>query len=53
MHHELRGLTETDLTEIADLEQRVTAHDSGRLKFEYGSLRERTGERLDALHLAH
>jgi ribosomal protein S18 acetylase RimI-like enzyme len=46
---ELRGLTDRDLAEIADLERRVIAHDGGRLKLEWGSLRARTGERVDAL----
>jgi ribosomal protein S18 acetylase RimI-like enzyme len=46
---ELRGLTQTDLDEIADLERRVIDQDGGRLKLEWGSLRGRTGERVDAL----
>jgi ribosomal protein S18 acetylase RimI-like enzyme len=46
---ELRGLTETDLDQIADLERRVIEQDGGRLKLEWGSLRSRTGERVDAL----
>jgi ribosomal protein S18 acetylase RimI-like enzyme len=46
---ELRGLTATDLHDIADLERRVTDHDGGRLKLEYGSLRSRPGDQVDAL----
>src|SRR5277367_5955708 len=45
----MRGLSEADLSAIADLEQRVIAHDHGRLKLEWGELRTRSGERVDDL----
>lgn len=38
---ESRGLTAQQLDAIADLEGRVVAHDGGRLKLEWGVLRER------------
>ena len=43
------GLTERDLDAIADLERRVVAADGGRLKLEWGTLRSRSGERVDDL----
>jgi len=46
---EARGLSDADLAAIADLEQRVIAHDGGRLKLEWPALRERSGERVDDL----
>lgn len=46
---ETAGLTESDLAEIADLERRVLAHDGGRLKLEWSSLRGRSGDRVDDL----
>lgn len=36
----VRGLTPADLEAIADLEARVVAHDGGRLKLEWGRLRD-------------
>lgn len=39
--HEARGLSPRQLEQIADLERRVVAHDGGRLKLEWGVLRER------------
>ncbi len=38
---EARGLTRAQLDAIADLERRVVAHDGGRLKLEWGVLRDR------------
>ncbi len=47
---EARGLTGPQLDAIADLERRVVAHDGGRLKLEWGVLRERpAGEVNDLL----
>jgi ribosomal protein S18 acetylase RimI-like enzyme len=43
------GLSDADLTAVADLERRVVAHDGGRLKLEWGTLRSRTGEQIDDL----
>jgi ribosomal protein S18 acetylase RimI-like enzyme len=45
----VRGLSEADLAAIADLERRVVRHDGGRLKLEWGSLRNRSGQRVDDL----
>jgi ribosomal protein S18 acetylase RimI-like enzyme len=45
----LRGLSENDLAAIADLERRVIARDGGRLKLEWGTLRRRSGDRVDDL----
>lgn len=39
-----RGLSAGQLEAIAELEQRVVAHDGGRLKLEWGRLRRRSGE---------
>jgi ribosomal protein S18 acetylase RimI-like enzyme len=44
-----RGLNDTALEAIADLERRVVAADGGRLKLEWGDLRSRTGRRVDDL----
>ena len=43
------GLNSRALAAIAELEQRVTAVDGGRLKLEWDSLRGRTGDRVDDL----
>lgn len=43
------GLSDADLAAIADLERRVTDHDGGRLKLEWGVLRERSGTQVDDL----
>ena len=43
------GLSESDLSEIADLERRAVDHDGGRLKLEWSSLRGRSGEQIDDL----
>jgi ribosomal protein S18 acetylase RimI-like enzyme len=43
------GLADHDLAAIADLEQRVVAHDGGRLKLEWSVLRSRSGNRVDDL----
>jgi ribosomal protein S18 acetylase RimI-like enzyme len=43
------GLSEADLAAIADLERRVIASDGGRLKLEWGTLRRRSGERVEDL----
>jgi ribosomal protein S18 acetylase RimI-like enzyme len=45
----VRGLSPAQLTAIAALEQRVVAHDGGRLKLEWRRLRERSGERAEDL----
>jgi ribosomal protein S18 acetylase RimI-like enzyme len=42
-----RGLSPDQLEAIAALEQRVVAHDGGRLKLEWGRLRRRGGERAE------
>jgi ribosomal protein S18 acetylase RimI-like enzyme len=44
-----RGLSGADLSAIADLERRVVAHDGGRLKLEWTSLRGRSGSQIDDL----
>jgi ribosomal protein S18 acetylase RimI-like enzyme len=44
-----RGLNETALDAIADLERRVVAADGGRLKLEWGDLRSRTGQHVEDL----
>ena len=44
-----RGLGPTELDALAALERRVVAHDGGRLKLEWGSLRRRSGDRVDDL----
>ena len=44
-----RGLTPADLDAVADLERRVVAADGGRLKLEWGTLRERDGSRVEDL----
>jgi GNAT superfamily N-acetyltransferase len=36
-----RGLTDAQLDAVSDLEQRVVRHDGGRLKLEWGHLRNR------------
>jgi ribosomal protein S18 acetylase RimI-like enzyme len=43
------GLSAADLAAIADLEQRVIAHDGGRLKLEWGALRSRPGDKVEDL----
>ncbi|MCU1593099.1 MAG: GCN5-related N-acetyltransferase [Frankiales bacterium] len=43
------GLTSTALQAIVDLEQRVVAHDGGRLKLEHGVLAERSGDEVEDL----
>jgi ribosomal protein S18 acetylase RimI-like enzyme len=43
------GLCDADLAAIADLEQRVIAHDGGRLKLEWGALRSRPGDKVEDL----
>jgi ribosomal protein S18 acetylase RimI-like enzyme len=40
-----RGLTDRDLTDLSELERRVLAVDGGRLKLEWGMLRDRVGGR--------
>jgi ribosomal protein S18 acetylase RimI-like enzyme len=45
----ISGLSDSDLAAIADLERRVTAHDGGRLKLEWSTLRSRSGQRVDDL----
>jgi ribosomal protein S18 acetylase RimI-like enzyme len=47
-----RGLSAGELDGIAALEQRVVAHDGGRLKLEWGALRDRSGEQAQDV-LAH
>nr|WP_218886114.1 GNAT family N-acetyltransferase [Kineococcus aurantiacus] len=42
-------LSEDDLRAVADLERRVVAHDGGRLKIEWGDLRNRSGEAVNDL----
>ena len=42
-----RGLSPEELEAIAELEERVVAHDGGRLKLEWGQLRGRSGERVE------
>ena len=42
-----RGLSEPELAAVADLAQRVVAHDGGRLKLEFGRLRARSRERAE------
>ena len=42
-----RGLSPGQLQAIAALEQRVVAHDGGRLKLEWSRLRRRSGERAE------
>jgi ribosomal protein S18 acetylase RimI-like enzyme len=44
-----RRLSEPALQAIAALERRVVGHDGGRLKLEWGTLRARTGERVEDL----
>jgi ribosomal protein S18 acetylase RimI-like enzyme len=44
-----RGLSGAALEALAALEQRVLAADGGRLKLEWGMLRERSGEEVDDL----
>ncbi|HET6878496.1 MAG TPA: GNAT family N-acetyltransferase [Jatrophihabitans sp.] len=44
-----RGLPAASLDAIADLEKRVLAADGGRLKLEWGTLRNRSGARVDDL----
>ncbi len=46
---EARGLTSSQLGAIADLERRVVAHDGGRLKLEWGVLRERPTDQMNDL----
>ncbi len=47
---EARGMTGTQLEAVADLERRVVAHDGGRLKLEWNTLRHRpAGEVNDLL----
>lgn len=43
------GLTAAELDAVAGLEQRVTAADGGRLKLEWGELRNRSGKQVDDL----
>jgi ribosomal protein S18 acetylase RimI-like enzyme len=50
---EARGLTAADLTAIAELERRVLDHDGGRLKLEWGYLRSRTDDQVNALLWHH
>ena len=42
-----RRLSPTALTAVAELERRVTAADGGRLKLEWGTLRARSGDRVE------
>ncbi len=44
-----RGLGETALDAVADLERRVLAADGGRLKLEWGVLRSRPGDQVEDL----
>jgi ribosomal protein S18 acetylase RimI-like enzyme len=44
-----RRLSGEDLAAIAELERRVIASDGGRLKLEWGTLRRRSGERVEDL----
>ncbi|HTX62367.1 MAG TPA: GNAT family N-acetyltransferase [Acidimicrobiales bacterium] len=44
---EARGLTAAQLDAIEDLERRVLAHDGGRLKLEWGSLRRRPPDEVN------
>ncbi len=44
-----RGLSGRALEAIAGLERAVVVHDGGRLKLEWGTLRARTGERVEDL----
>jgi ribosomal protein S18 acetylase RimI-like enzyme len=44
-----RGLNDTALAAIAELERRVLAADGGRLKLEWGALRGRRGDRVEDL----
>lgn len=44
-----RGLGPRDLAAVADLEHEVVAHDGGRLKLDWGTLRDRSGERVEDL----
>ena len=46
---EARGLNDRDLDELANLERRVLTSDGGRLKLEWGTLRNRTGDQVDDL----
>jgi len=39
-----RGLSAADLAAVVELERRVVAADSGRLKLEWGTLRSRSGD---------
>jgi ribosomal protein S18 acetylase RimI-like enzyme len=45
----VQGLSEPDLADIAGLERAVVAHDGGRLKLEWPTLRSRSGDRTDDL----
>jgi ribosomal protein S18 acetylase RimI-like enzyme len=44
-----RGLTDSTLSAVSELEQRVVAADGGRLKLEWRSLRSRTGREVQDL----
>jgi ribosomal protein S18 acetylase RimI-like enzyme len=46
---EARGLSAGDLEAIGGLERRVVAHDGGRLKLEWATLRRRSGDDTDDL----
>jgi ribosomal protein S18 acetylase RimI-like enzyme len=45
----VRGLSPAELADIAELEKRVLASDGGRLKLEWGVLRNRSGDRVEDL----
>ncbi|HTX00499.1 MAG TPA: hypothetical protein VMD59_17095, partial [Acidimicrobiales bacterium] len=49
MIHEARGLAESELDAIANLERRVVEADGGRLKLEWGTLRQRETSQVSDL----
>jgi ribosomal protein S18 acetylase RimI-like enzyme len=49
MISKMQRLTADDLAAIADLERRVIGHDGGRLKLEWATLQQRSGDQVDDL----